>query len=84
MPDQPDTNRRHHDTTAKTSRHEPPGPGHSWFTSTARSTNAVDGKELPLHLIQLILTHVRAEQCKQQSIDDSKKHKNENNTQAIC
>jgi hypothetical protein len=35
-------------------------PLHSWFTSPARShPNALHAKELPLHLIQLILTHVR-------------------------
>tara|TARA_R110002003_G_scaffold61_2_gene5519 strand:- start:27236 stop:27484 length:249 start_codon:yes stop_codon:yes gene_type:complete len=35
-------------------------PFHSWFTSPARShPNAAQAKELPLHLIQLILTHVR-------------------------
>lgn len=35
-------------------------PIHSWFTSPARShPNAAQAKELPLHLIQLILTHVR-------------------------
>ncbi|KAH7068018.1 tyrosyl-DNA phosphodiesterase-domain-containing protein [Paraphoma chrysanthemicola] len=34
-------------------------PFHSWFTSPARShPNAAQAKELPLHLIQLILTHV--------------------------
>jgi hypothetical protein len=35
-------------------------PIHSWFTSPARShPNAAQAKELPLHLIQLILSHVR-------------------------
>ncbi|CAO2651772.1 Nn.00g000550.m01.CDS01 [Neocucurbitaria sp. VM-36] len=34
-------------------------PIHSWFTSPARShPNAAQAKELPLHLIQLILTHL--------------------------
>ncbi|KAH6625206.1 hypothetical protein C7974DRAFT_395641 [Boeremia exigua] len=34
-------------------------PRHSWFTSPARShPNAAQAKELPLHLIQLILTHL--------------------------
>lgn len=33
-------------------------PIHSWFTSPARSApNTAQAKELPLHLIQLILTH---------------------------
>ena len=36
-------------------------PIHSWFTSPARShPTAAQAKELPLHLIQLILTYVRA------------------------
>lgn len=36
-------------------------PIHTWFTSPARShPNAAQAKELPLHLIQLILTYVRA------------------------
>jgi len=36
-------------------------PIHSWFTSPARShPNAAQAKELPLHLIQLILTYVCA------------------------
>lgn len=36
-------------------------PVHSWFTSPARThPNAAQAKELPLHLIQLILTYVRA------------------------
>lgn len=35
-------------------------PNHSWFTSPARShANAGKGRELPLHLVQLILSHVR-------------------------
>lgn len=35
-------------------------PIHGWFTSPARShPNAAQAKELPLHLIQLILTYVR-------------------------
>jgi hypothetical protein len=39
-------------------------PIHSWFTSPARShPNAAQAKELPLHLIQLILTYVRAVAC---------------------
>jgi hypothetical protein len=34
-------------------------PIHTWFTSPARShPNAAQAKELPLHLIQLILTHL--------------------------
>lgn len=34
-------------------------PVHAWFTSPARShPNAAQAKELPLHLIQLILTYV--------------------------
>ncbi|KAF9692940.1 hypothetical protein EKO04_009046 [Ascochyta lentis] len=34
-------------------------PIHTWFTSPARShPNAAHAKELPLHLIQLILTHL--------------------------
>ncbi|KAF1927525.1 uncharacterized protein M421DRAFT_101516 [Didymella exigua CBS 183.55] len=34
-------------------------PIHSWFTSPARTQpNAAQAKELPLHLIQLILTHL--------------------------
>ncbi|KAL5114006.1 hypothetical protein ACEQ8H_008111 [Pleosporales sp. CAS-2024a] len=34
-------------------------PMHSWFTSPARShPNAAQAKELPLHLIQLILSHL--------------------------
>ncbi|KAI8942947.1 hypothetical protein NX059_000985 [Plenodomus lindquistii] len=34
-------------------------PSHVWFTSPARSTsNAAHAKELPLHLIQLILSHL--------------------------
>lgn len=36
-------------------------PIHTWFTSPARShPNAAQAKELPLHLIQLILTYVPA------------------------
>jgi hypothetical protein len=39
-------------------------PIHTWFTSPARShPNAAQAKELPLHLIQLILTYVRAVAC---------------------
>lgn len=39
-------------------------PIHSWLTSPARShPNAAQAKELPLHLIQLILTYVRAVAC---------------------
>ncbi|CAI6332620.1 unnamed protein product [Periconia digitata] len=37
----------------------PNAPHHSWFTSPARShANYGQGKELPLHLIQLILEHL--------------------------
>jgi hypothetical protein len=36
-------------------------PIHTWFTSPARShPNAAQAKELPLHLIQLILSYVGA------------------------
>ncbi|KAF1833404.1 hypothetical protein BDW02DRAFT_570073 [Decorospora gaudefroyi] len=42
-------------------RHDRPitAPVHAWFTSPARShPNAAQAKELPLHLIQLILSHL--------------------------
>ncbi|KAK7186048.1 hypothetical protein PSPO01_07860 [Paraphaeosphaeria sporulosa] len=44
---------------ADTSRGPPiTAPSHSWFTSPARSHASGQGKELPLHLIQLILEYL--------------------------
>ncbi|KAH7402939.1 hypothetical protein BKA66DRAFT_404599 [Pyrenochaeta sp. MPI-SDFR-AT-0127] len=63
MPETPSSRRQpvSADTTPKLQVGRGPitAPIHSWFTSPARShPNAAQAKELPLHLIQLILTYL--------------------------
>ncbi|KAF1937488.1 hypothetical protein EJ02DRAFT_55076 [Clathrospora elynae] len=63
MPDTLHNLRCPHASADATSRLPPDGPitapVHSWFTSPARShPNAAQAKELPLHLVHLILTYL--------------------------
>ncbi|KAF2126896.1 hypothetical protein P153DRAFT_296792 [Dothidotthia symphoricarpi CBS 119687] len=66
MPDTPHARHQPVDATARQEAppaehfHGPAGaPMHTWFTSPARTrANAAHAKELPLHLIQLILNHL--------------------------
>jgi hypothetical protein len=55
------------ETRGEKGEHDTPpitAPMHAWFTSPARShPNAAQAKELPLHLIQLILSYVGACRC---------------------